>query len=52
VGLIDSTKFGRAALVTIAQAQELDLIVTDSGLAGPVAEQHRAAGVRLEIVNP
>ena len=51
VGLIDSTKFGRAALVTIADAQELDLIVTDSGLEPAAAEEYRAAGVRLEIVN-
>jgi len=51
VGLIDATKFGRAALVTIALAQDLDLIVTDGGLDGAVAEEFRAAGARLEIVN-
>lgn len=51
VGLIDSSKFGRAALVSIVRAQELDLIVTDSGLEPAVAEEYRTAGVRLEIVN-
>ena len=51
IGLIDSTKFGRAALVTIVDARQLDLIVTDSGLDKRVAEQYRAAGVPLEIVN-
>jgi DeoR/GlpR family transcriptional regulator of sugar metabolism len=51
VGLIDATKFGRAALVSIVRAQELDLILTDSGLDEPVAEEYRTAGVRLEIVN-
>jgi DeoR family fructose operon transcriptional repressor len=51
VGLIDSTKFGRAALVTIALAQDLDVIITDGGLDGGVAEEFRAAGVQLEIVN-
>jgi DeoR/GlpR family transcriptional regulator of sugar metabolism len=50
VGLIDATKVGRATLVSIAPAQELDLIVTDDGLDAPVAEEYRAAGVRLEIV--
>jgi DeoR/GlpR family transcriptional regulator of sugar metabolism len=49
VGLIDATKFGRASLVTIAAAQDLDVIVTDDGLPDAVAEEHRAAGVRLEI---
>jgi DeoR/GlpR family transcriptional regulator of sugar metabolism len=51
VGLIDSTKVGRASLVSIAPAQELDVIVTDDGLEENVAEQYRTAGVRLEIVN-
>jgi DeoR/GlpR family transcriptional regulator of sugar metabolism len=51
VGLIDSSKFGRASLVTIAPAQELDLIVTDDGLDESVAEQYRMEGARLEMVN-
>jgi DeoR/GlpR family transcriptional regulator of sugar metabolism len=51
VGLIDATKFGRASLVSIAPAQDLDLIVTDDGLEETVADEYRAAGVRLEIVN-
>ena len=32
IGLIDSNKFGRASLLTIARAEELDAIVTDDGL--------------------
>jgi DeoR/GlpR family transcriptional regulator of sugar metabolism len=50
IGLIDSTKFGRASLLTIAPAQELDAIVTDDGLDDETAQDYRAAGVRLEIV--
>jgi DeoR/GlpR family transcriptional regulator of sugar metabolism len=50
VGLIDATKFGRASMLTIARAQELDLILTDAGMTG-AAEEYRAAGVRLEIAN-
>ena len=50
VGLIDSSKFGRASMLTIARAQELDLIIADAGARG-AAEEYRAAGVRLEIVN-
>ena len=49
VGLIDSAKFGRAALLSIAPAQELDAIVTDPALDLEVARAYRAAGVRLEI---
>jgi len=51
IGLIDSNKFGRASLLTIARAQELDAIVTDDGLDEQTAQEYRAAGVRLEIVN-
>jgi DeoR family fructose operon transcriptional repressor len=51
VGLIDASKFGRASLVSIAPAQDLDVIITDDGLEEAVADEYRAAGVRLEIVN-
>jgi DeoR/GlpR family transcriptional regulator of sugar metabolism len=51
VGMIDATKFGRASLVSIVRAQELDVIVTDDGLEEAVAEEYRAAAVRLDIVN-
>ena len=52
VGLVDATKYGRAALVTIARAQELDEIVTDAALPEPVAAEYRAAGVALAIAPP
>jgi DeoR/GlpR family transcriptional regulator of sugar metabolism len=51
IGLIDSSKFGRASLVSIAPAEDLDLIVTDGGLDHASAEEYRTAGVRLEIIN-
>ena len=49
VGLIDSNKFGRASLLTIARAQDLDAIVTDEGLDDVTAGEFRAAGAALEI---
>jgi DeoR/GlpR family transcriptional regulator of sugar metabolism len=49
IGLIDATKFGRASLLSIAPVAELDAVVTDADLPPAVAEQYRAAGVRLEI---
>ena len=51
VGLIDATKFGRAAMLSIARAQDLDAIITDGGLPPDVADEYRVAGVRLEIAN-
>jgi DeoR/GlpR family transcriptional regulator of sugar metabolism len=50
VGLIDSSKFGRASLLSIAPAADLDVIVTED-LPPEVAEEYRAAGVRLEIAS-
>ncbi|MDA0180155.1 DeoR/GlpR family DNA-binding transcription regulator [Solirubrobacter phytolaccae] len=49
VGLIDSNKFGRASLLTIARAEDLDAIVTDEGLDEATEHTYRAAGVALEI---
>jgi DeoR family fructose operon transcriptional repressor len=49
IGLIDSTKFGRASLLTIADARDLDAVITDAGLDGATAKEYRAAGVKLEI---
>ena len=47
VALVDTTKFGRASLVSIAPACEFELVVTDDGLAAEVADEYRKAGVRL-----
>src|SRR4051794_3768826 len=49
VGLIDGNKFGRASLLSIAPAQELDAVVTDESLDEETFLQYRAAGVALEI---
>ncbi|MDA0168521.1 DeoR/GlpR family DNA-binding transcription regulator [Solirubrobacter taibaiensis] len=49
VALIDSTKFGRASLLTIAAAQELDAIVTDDGLGTDALAEFRAAGVAIDV---
>jgi DeoR family fructose operon transcriptional repressor len=49
IGLVDSTKFGRASLVSISAASDLDLMITDDGLSERVARQFRDAGVALEI---
>ena len=50
VALVDSSKFGRASLVSIAPAQALDLVVSDGGLDAEAAAEFRAAGVELQLV--
>jgi DeoR/GlpR family transcriptional regulator of sugar metabolism len=51
VALIDSTKFGRASLLTIMAADEPDLIITDSALSSEEASTYRTAGAPLEILS-
>jgi DeoR/GlpR family transcriptional regulator of sugar metabolism len=48
VALIDSTKFGRASLLTMIRPEELDLLVVDSGLPTEVLDEYRGAGVAVE----
>ena len=49
VGLMDSTKFERASLMTIRRATELDLIITDDRLDPEAIEAFRVAGVNLQV---
>ncbi|CQR56375.1 DeoR/GlpR family DNA-binding transcription regulator [Paenibacillus riograndensis] len=44
----DHHKFGHTALRTFASLQEVDVLLTDSGLAQETAEQFRNAGVNIE----
>ena len=47
IALVDSSKFGRASMVTIAAADELDAVVVDAGLGSADVAAYAAAGVRL-----
>jgi DeoR/GlpR family transcriptional regulator of sugar metabolism len=49
VALVDSSKFGRASLVSIAPVQAVDLVVSDAALDPRVAGEFRAAGARLHV---
>jgi len=52
IALVDASKFGRASMVTIAAADELDAVVVDAGLSDADAAAYAAAGVRLERAAP
>jgi DeoR family fructose operon transcriptional repressor len=49
VGLLDSSKFGRASLLSIMPVEETDAIVTDSGLPAEEARRYDDAGIALEV---
>ena len=51
VALIDSTKFGLSALLSIARLEDLDAVIVDDGLPRETVDAYEAAGVRL-IVAP
>jgi DeoR family fructose operon transcriptional repressor len=49
VALIDSSKFGRSSLLTMARADELDLLIVDSGLPAATVDEYRRAGLPIEV---
>jgi DeoR/GlpR family transcriptional regulator of sugar metabolism len=51
VGLMDSSKFGRSSLLSIARAEELDAIVVDQELAPETFDKYALAGVALVRAN-
>lgn len=50
VGLVDSAKVGRVSLVSIAGIAELELILTDAGIAPGAAAALERAGAHLHVV--
>ncbi len=49
IGLIDSSKFGVSALLSIARAEDLDALVVDDGLPRKTVEEYEDAGVNLVL---
>jgi DeoR family fructose operon transcriptional repressor len=47
IGLIDSSKFGLSALLSIARPEELDALVVDDALPRTTIDEYQAAGVNL-----
>jgi DeoR/GlpR family transcriptional regulator of sugar metabolism len=50
--LVDSGKFGQQALARLVGLDEVDVVVTDAGLAREQRDQVTAAGVRLVVADP
>jgi DeoR family fructose operon transcriptional repressor len=49
IALIDSTKFGLSALLSIARLDELDAVIVDDGLPRDTIDAYEAAGVKLIV---
>lgn len=49
IGLIDSSKFGLSALLSISRAEELDALVVDDALSRSTIDEYNAAGVNLVL---
>lgn len=47
IALVDSSKFGVSALVTMAPTAQLDMVITDNGLPPETADRYHAAEVNL-----
>jgi DeoR/GlpR family transcriptional regulator of sugar metabolism len=51
IALIDSTKFGLSALLSIARLGELDALIVDDGLPRETIEAYEQAGVNLLVAS-
>jgi DeoR/GlpR family transcriptional regulator of sugar metabolism len=49
IGLLDSSKFGLSALLTIARVEDLDAVIADDGLPAETEDEYRTAGVTLIV---
>ena len=49
VGLVAASKFDQPGLVTVAQPEDLDEIITDAGMPAEVAERYRRWGFPITI---
>ncbi len=50
IALLDSSKFGVSALLSMAPREQVDMIITDAGLSDEEEEAYRSAGFRLERI--
>ena len=49
VGLLDASKLGRSAMVSMIQADELDAVVVDDGADAALVAAYRTAGVDVHV---
>jgi DeoR/GlpR family transcriptional regulator of sugar metabolism len=52
IALMDSSKFGRRSLATIANTDEVDVVITDTEPAANILEAFQEADVRLIVADP
>jgi len=50
--LVDSSKAGSDAFITFAQIEDVDVLITDSGMPAEMLEVARAANTRTMVVEP
>ena len=52
VGLVDHTKWERAAFATFCETADLDAVITDAGAPAAMVEQLRRSGIAIHEVTP
>jgi DeoR/GlpR family transcriptional regulator of sugar metabolism len=52
VGLVDHTKWERAAFATFCETADLDAVITDAGAPAAMVEQLRRSGIDIHEVTP
>ena len=49
VGLLDASKLGRSAMVSMLQADALDAVVVDEGADAELVAAYRTAGLAVHV---
>ena len=52
VGLVDHSKWGRAAFATFCETAELSVVLTDAGAPSAMVDQVRRAGIDVRLAEP
>jgi DeoR family fructose operon transcriptional repressor len=52
IAVVDHTKFGNAKFIPLLPLQQVDTIITDSGIPEPEVEAYRSKGVSIIVAEP
>ena len=52
VGLVDHSKWGRAAFATFCETSEMGVVITDTGAPSAMVDQVRRAGIDVRLAEP
>ena len=52
IAVVDHTKFGKAKFIPVLPLEQVDIIITDSGIAKEEIDSYRSEGVSIVVAEP